>query len=357
VAELAAVLLELDRFADLRSLLAALVPDSDELAAFAAAIALKAEPTAEQLALLADLREREGRLKQALAAVEQAALLAPTVSGYAQRREELRSRLGEAGASFGDAAGAEAAAGLLTENGPRSSTTTSSPGVRAEVRFENLAVTLLVRNPLDIIQWRHLHGEFYEINQLLFHRNMIYEGSSVLDVGANIGNHTVFYAIWTRARRVYCFEPNPAARTILLDNVRTNRLEDRVDSRYAEYAVGQEDTVAFIRHEDRNNLGATSLSLVSSEPEIARRAVCRRLDGLVFEGKISFMKIDVEGWEMMVLAGAMELIRAHRPTISIEISEPKTKEFWEWSDKNKYHVINAFSDTAGGQTYVMVPRF
>jgi FkbM family methyltransferase len=310
-AEMAAVLLQLGRYADLHLILATLAPDSDALAGFATGLAPSAaasgEPSAERAELLAALRARQ-------ASGEPGPVAAP-------------------------------------ESGP------ASLALEAEIRFEGKSVTSLIANKLDIIQWHHLKGGFYEMNQLLFHRNMIPHGSTVLDVGANVGNHTMFYATWTQAARIYCFEPNPTARAILLRNLRANHLEQRVDTRHVEHAVGHQDMVAFINPDPLNNLGATSLSLVPSEPETARRASCRRLDGLAFEGPIAFLKIDVEGWDLLVLAGGLELIRTHKPTISIEIGDAHARAFWDWTEAHRYHVINAFADTVGGQTYVMVPRF
>ena len=349
-AELAAVLLELGRYADLHSLLAALAPESDAFTALAAAVVLTAEPSAEQLGVLADLRARQGRLEQALSAAEKAVLLAPSVPGYAEQRDTLREQLRLAG----NVQGGAAAPPWLIEKSPITTAAPTSNGFRAEIRFENLTAISVINNKDDIIQSHHVRGAFYEIEQLCFHRNTIYSNSTVLDIGTNIGNHTLFYANFTKARRVYCFEPNPTAREILMENLRVNRLDGRVDTSYAEFAIGSEDTIAFVMDEPDNNLGATTVSLVSAEPETARRAVCRRLDSLTFEGPISFLKIDVEGWELMALAGAADLIRTHKPAIAIEIIERNESNFWSWVKQNRYHVINMFQDTQGVRNYIMV---
>ena len=83
--------------------------------------------------------------------------------------------------------------------------------MRAIVQFEGLATRFHIEDERDHIQEFHGRGEFYELRHLLIQRDLIHRRSSVIDVGANVGNHTLFYSQHTNAVRVYPLEANPAA--------------------------------------------------------------------------------------------------------------------------------------------------
>ena len=87
--------------------------------------------------------------------------------------------------------------------------------LRSTVRFEGLETTFVIDNPRDHIQDFHRRGEFYELRQLIVHRNLVQRRVTIIDVGANVGNHTLFYARHTGADRVYPIEAKPSAVAIL----------------------------------------------------------------------------------------------------------------------------------------------
>jgi precorrin-6B methylase 2 len=79
----------------------------------------------------------------------------------------------------------------------------------ATVIFEGISATFEIDNPRDHVQESLVRGTFYELHQLLLHRHLIPMHSTVIDIGANCGNHTIFYARHTNACKIYPFEPNP----------------------------------------------------------------------------------------------------------------------------------------------------
>jgi len=68
------------------------------------------------------------------------------------------------------------------------------------------------------------HRQFYEIDVLMKCRELYLPGTAVIDVGANIGNHTVFFAAILGAP-VYAFEPDPANHALLALNIAANGLD------------------------------------------------------------------------------------------------------------------------------------
>ncbi|AUX21452.1 uncharacterized protein SOCEGT47_019360 [Sorangium cellulosum] len=228
----------------------------------------------------------------------------------------------------------------------------------AIVEFDDKVTVFRVTNALDYIQRPLCAGRFYEAHQLIVHANFIYRNCVVLDVGANIGNHTLFYAMHTGARLIYPFEPNPVARAVFEENLGSNDVGARVDSRYLRNAVGAERSVVFIGGIPDNNLGATQVVSRPSEAGSAgaEPVDCVRLDDLEFDGRVGFMKIDVEGMEMDVLDGARELIERDRPTIAMEVDRANEHAFWSWVAGVNYHVVHAFFDYHVNKNYIVIPK-
>lgn len=130
----------------------------------------------------------------------------------------------------------------------------------------------------------------------------------IVDVGACVGGWTAAQLLTAPNAVVECVEPNPAAWPYLLNNVGWNR---RVVIHKA--AVGDADGDALI-YADPENLGKTSI--YGQGAPIA--AVARRLDGLI-AGPVNLLKIDAEGHELKVLAGAERILRESRPVVIVEV--------------------------------------
>ena len=78
------------------------------------------------------------------------------------------------------------------------------------------------------------------------------------------------------------------------------------------------------------------------------------LDSMV-SGPVDLLKIDVEGMEMSVLAGAERLIRQSRPLIYIEIANANTPALMEWLGTAGYCVQRIFTDK-GHANYLLAPK-
>jgi hypothetical protein len=61
-------------------------------------------------------------------------------------------------------------------------------------------------------------------------------------------------------------------------------------------------------------------------------------------GKVDFIKIDAEGMEMQVLAGAATIIAAQHPVLYVEVVDEGIGEFMAWVDRNGYRVEKLFPD-------------
>ena len=152
---------------------------------------------------------------------------------------------------------------------------------------------------------------------------LVRPGGISIDAGANKG----VYSYWLSriSHRVAAFEPNPKMYWVLARSVPAN-----VDT-YA-IALGDADGTAEMilpvqRSGRYSNQGGTlqPRKMEDSDKETARFAVeQRRLDSFSFRD-VSFVKIDVEGYEIEVLAGAAETLARERPVLLVEIEEGQNK--------------------------------
>lgn len=127
----------------------------------------------------------------------------------------------------------------------------------------------------------------------------------VLDVGADVGSHTVRYA--ERAARVTAFEPNRDEFACLVWNCR-----HLPNVTCLPLALGNQRDLRSLK--TCENAGAGYL-----DPHEAGPVMVVTLDSLPWE-RLDFLKIDVEGYEMFVLGGAYLTIRRYKPIILMEMN-------------------------------------
>lgn len=135
---------------------------------------------------------------------------------------------------------------------------------------------------------------------------------TIVDVGGNIGNHSIFFATQVENSVIYTFEPIPAIYAILRKNIEVNNLFNKV--KLYNYACGANEGNASIYHADVQNIGATSITKDSSGT-----LKIIKLDDILNNREIDFIKIDVEGFEYDVLIGAQNILKNYSPVIWIEI--------------------------------------
>lgn len=152
----------------------------------------------------------------------------------------------------------------------------------------------------------------YEFAMLQAMASCLCEGDLVLDVGANIGNHTLYLAA-VAGLKVVAFEPNPELCVPFRKAITLNDLDDRVTLH--EVGVGATEGKANFSEIKPDNLGGQSLVLDDSD--VSEVSVIN-LDSLDIEDKVRAIKIDVEGMELSVLKGAATLISRDKPYLFIE---------------------------------------
>jgi FkbM family methyltransferase len=195
----------------------------------------------------------------------------------------------------------------------------------ANVRRRGLNWRLDLREGIDFAIW--LQG-YFEPATVAAYRAILQPGSVVIDIGANIGAHTLplAQAVGPQGRVVAC-EPTAEAFSRLRTNMAANpTLATRIRPRQAMLLADPTDPLP--------SAVMASWPLAPTgdvHPTIrgrylsTTRATVTTLDALVAEeglDRVDMVKLDVDGYECDVLDGATETLARFRPKIITEV-DPK----------------------------------
>lgn len=151
-------------------------------------------------------------------------------------------------------------------------------------------------------------GSYEYEKQILFSKT-ITEGSVVYDIGAHVGFYTLLASeLVGQKGKVVAFEPLPRNLYYLKEHLQLNRCDNVI---VIESAVAEQGGIFSFKEGTNSSTGH-----LSSEGYMKVKVVS--LDDLVSKGEIpppDYMKIDVEGAEMLVLSGAREIIANYCPVI------------------------------------------
>lgn len=166
----------------------------------------------------------------------------------------------------------------------------------------------------------HACARLTEPDELALTRSFVEKGASIVEVGALVGNHTVFFLKNLAPRSIRVFEANPRAAVVVERNVAHN-LDDGAVPRPTVQV-----TNAFVGEADQ---AATAFAGATTP--------CIRLSQAVSD-PADFIKIDVDGAELAVLAGAEAILAAHRPKIMLEVNAVTRRDAGEWLAARGYMI-------------------
>lgn len=187
-------------------------------------------------------------------------------------------------------------------------------------------------------------GTPYEVDMLRDMGARLAPGDLALDIGANIGNHSLYLAA-VYGCEVIAFEPNAHLANSLVQSAKFNDLDARI--KVIAKGVGVKPGLATFSARRPDNLGAQSL--LEGEGEIP----VVTLDDQHLGKRVKLIKIDVEGMELAVLRGAEGLIARDRPVLYVESStESAFRELMSFLQKQNYLFSDTFNATP---THLFLP--
>ena len=157
-----------------------------------------------------------------------------------------------------------------------------------------------------------LYGEWSE-GEVNLVRSILRPGDTLVEVGSNIGTHTVPLAKWLGPQgRVYAFEPQRLVYQLLCANLVANHVHNVWAYNFAVDRAPGSTVVPEIALDTTYNFGAVRVGAPSGTA-----VPVTTIDSLQLE-RVDFIKIDAEDCEPGVLLGAMQTIDRFRPPLLIE---------------------------------------
>jgi FkbM family methyltransferase len=142
-----------------------------------------------------------------------------------------------------------------------------------------------------------------EFNDMGFLLHFLRKGDSFVDIGANIGSYTLLASGHVGAKTI-AFEPVPSTYAYLLENIRLNNIESITNARN----LGLSDTAGVLKFTS----GLDAINHVIYANDNQGKTIDVSVDTLdnCLKGENPIMlKIDVEGYETMVIRGASETLK------------------------------------------------
>lgn len=171
--------------------------------------------------------------------------------------------------------------------------------------------------------------------KLLRKRNTDLNGIMIFDIGANFGYLSL---VWAKSvcesGRVIAFEPSANVYNTLSKSVRINHLNDIIQ--VENLAVGNENKSIQLYLEN-----STSNIVKTDDSQLSQTVQLIRLDDYVAQNKLErcdLIKIDVDGIEMDILKGSINVLNKFKPIFIVETNDDV--QIAEFFIHNNYQILN-----------------
>lgn len=201
---------------------------------------------------------------------------------------------------------------------------------RVILKFRNSEIKFIcTKNDKRLAPFDTLNFGEYEQNELDIQLRLIESGYTILDIGGNYGWYAMNVGKSKPNSQILSFEPIPSTFEYLNENIKLNNLTNIKTFNFGFSDVDGSFDFFF----DPTLSVNASLANVSGNSEIRRvSCIVKKLDDFIGtqNTNVDFIKCDVEGAELLVFKGGIDLIKKDCPIIFTEILR-------KWTAKFNYH--------------------
>jgi len=184
----------------------------------------------------------------------------------------------------------------------------------------------------DVVRNTIIENKIFDNDVYEYSKKYIKENSVVIDAGANYGQLSILFSKVKPGVKVYAFEAYKYISQILLKNVKINNANVKIYNCILSDENKKNLIISDSILKEFNNYGSNSVELETDENQ-GNLINSIKIDDLDIQEKISFMKIDVQGYDLKVLKGAKKTIMKNKMPIIIEYSEEFENKFdYNFSD-------------------------
>lgn len=197
------------------------------------------------------------------------------------------------------------------------------------------------------IDWSVFYYGAYAREELRLFDDFLKEIESpvLLDVGANVGHHTLYAS--TKCQLVVSFEPFPEVANRISQKIADNQIANVL---LCDFALGAtNETLKYAKPQGRNT-GTGSFTTQNTQSQTLDLPI-RNGDEVLAElgvKNVHFIKIDTEGFEPFVLKGLNETLKRCRPLVFFEWAQEEKRLFNDFPAKlfpENYTFLHFISDT------------
>ncbi len=210
----------------------------------------------------------------------------------------------------------------------------------------------------DVIRREIIKNKIFDEEVFNLSKEFIKPNSVVLDAGANYGQMSILFSKLFSDLTVYSFEASVFIFNILSKNIELNSNNIKAINCVLSNTKGEEYLVKPSLKE-YGTYGSEVVKFASDKSNrYENKTLIKKIDDFKFEKKISFMKIDVEGWDLKVLEGSLKTIQQNRMPIIFEYaSEYEKKMDYSLDDYvNFFKSINYKFLTSQNNNFLVIPK-
>lgn len=210
----------------------------------------------------------------------------------------------------------------------------------------------------DLIAMAIKENRIFDENIYKIAKEFIKPNTSVLDIGSNFGQMAVLFSNLTGDNgKVYAFEAADFVYDILIKNIETNKKKNIIATFGAVHNAS--DEFLFFPEPDFSKFETYGSFGIDYKNKKGRKVLSITIDSLNIQEPISFMKIDVQGGDLLAMQGAVNTIAKNKMPIIFEyeylFENEMPHNFQDYVDfVNKINY--KFVKVVDGQNYLILPR-
>ena len=190
----------------------------------------------------------------------------------------------------------------------------------------------------DVVRREIIKNRIFDESVFNLSKKYIKPDSIVIDAGANYGQMSILFSKLYSNNIIYSFEASKYVYDILVKNVELNSKNIKPINCILSDTNG-EDYLVKPNLNKCGTYGSLNLEFSNDKNKIyEKKTLIKKIDDFNYEKKVSFIKIDVQGWDLKVINGSLNTIKLNRMPIIFEYET-------EFENKMKYKLddyINFF---------------
>lgn len=214
------------------------------------------------------------------------------------------------------------------------------------IKYKNKATKIALNRKFGHVDMKIFRDGIYEKDILDDIYNELDATKNLIDIGANIGQHSLLMSPY--CKNVYSFEPIPAVYNQFKESIALNNFQNiqiynlaignKKEALPFNYVINHAGTSSFVERENPNSNIITVL--------------IDTLENILGNTKMDVIKLDVEGYESVVILGNKEKILKDKPVIFMEYNpdwiekegSAKTDEVFNFFLENQFAVYSRNKD-------------